>query len=432
MDEGEFFMLRVFSQQYEVTDEQGNVVEPVWSYNLYDLTISSEDIYDQAASDPVLYTTTPDMDGDGQPDLLTVAIPTAGDPPNQLSRQLVDTDGDGVADAEVVYMANFEFVRDPSTFEVLYLLPQRQAGLVPGSEPAPEDIEAHWRQIMFGERLDSLSGFNEWFTIDPATGAMTVIGEDGPDRDPVVYRITALESHPLTGMIYAAAVHTAGPDRESTLLRVDPNTGRVESLGPLGLGMGLGELGGLAFAPPPEFTPDPENPAADLDFTRPEFWTLYGVTNTGISGGLLVTIDTSSGLATPVGPTGFRELAGLDYDPATDRLYSVLSPTEPQGQPYALVALERATGAYDQNGVLGSQPVLATMTVLDPNAPVPVVQFAPVELTGLTVRPWQFGNDTAGSTDLGPVLEFSQDGLTLPIDDHDWYRFTVQQGGRVE
>ena len=102
---------------------------------------------------------------------------------------------------------------------------------------------------------------------------------------------------PDTATLYATL--TAGPDQ---LVILDPTTAQATNVGPIDAGgHGFNSVQGLAF-----------HPALNV---------LYGVDRTTDQ---LLTIDTSTGAGTPVGPLGGPgDLRSLACDPATGVLYSV-------------------------------------------------------------------------------------------------------------
>jgi hypothetical protein len=110
----------------------------------------------------------------------------------------------------------------------------------------------------------------ELFTINPSSGAGTLVGSLGQ------YRVQALDFSP-SGVLYGYAVGLPG----AGLVRIDPATAAVTDVNPAVPGTANGQ--GLAFAPD---------------------GTLYGGNTT------LVRIDPATGIETPIGQTGF-DIRGL-------------------------------------------------------------------------------------------------------------------------
>ncbi len=163
---------------------------------------------------------------------------------------------------------------------------------------------------------------------DPTTGARFAItnselhrldlqsGEDAFIGSMNVYDMNAL-AFDGQGALFGAS---AG----GIFYRVDPATGRTTALNPSGLAEGVG--GDLAFAPD---------------------GTLYA-TLTARTSDRLVTVDSTTGLATNVGLTGVKDVYGLAF--RGERLYGVTRDGE-------VVRLDRTTGAATSVGSIGLSEV---------------------------------------------------------------------------
>ncbi len=121
-------------------------------------------------------------------------------------------------------------------------------------------------------------------TIDPASGATTLIGPMGFSI------VSALAYDPINEVLYGFVNAT------NQLIRIDPNTGVGSLIGQSNIGI----VHGMAY-----------------DSLRQ---TLYAVTSFGNNS--LYTMSTTTGLATLVGPHGKGGLQGIVHDPATDTMYA--------------------------------------------------------------------------------------------------------------
>lgn len=166
-------------------------------------------------------------------------------------------------------------------------------------------------------------------TIDPVTGAGTVVGNMGAGVVP------ALAVDPITGTMYAGT--GAG---FPALFTVDPATGAATFVGDTGLGFAA--FGGLDFS---------------------SDGTLFAAVNIAGNGGTgsdhLATIDTATGAATVIGPFGactdvtvpsfgggscsIEGIEGIAFD-AAGRLWGSLSARGAAGMP-GLYSIDPATGA---------------------------------------------------------------------------------------
>lgn len=162
---------------------------------------------------------------------------------------------------------------------------------------------------LYGVRQTSFSS-DQLITIDPATGADTLVGVTG------IFDVQTLAFDPNTNTLYTT---TTGPTAQ--LFRIDPATG-------IGTVVGLSgffSVGGLAFDPNTN--------------------TLYGTT-IGLTAEL-ITIDPVTGAGTAVGPLGFDNVAGLAFDPNTNTLYGTDFFTQ-------LLTIDPATGAGTAVGSTGN------------------------------------------------------------------------------
>jgi hypothetical protein len=115
------------------------------------------------------------------------------------------------------------------------------------------------------------------------------------------------------------------------LCRIDPATGVLTPIGPLGSGYAFGDL------------------AYD-----PTTGTMYMTDGWGQgigSSSSLYTIDLTTGLATIVGSMGVSNVFGLVYDPQTDKLYG----SSATFAPLAVYEIDRATGAASYLGDSGQE-----------------------------------------------------------------------------
>ena len=120
------------------------------------------------------------------------------------------------------------------------------------------------------------------YTIDPATGTPTLVGETGES-------ITGLDFHPDTGVLYGTT--TGNSTNPSSLITIDPATGAVTVIGPHGVDQAIIDL---------SFAPD---------------GTLYGWAEPGDDS--VVTINVTTGAATLVANSG-ADTAGCAFDMAPD------------------------------------------------------------------------------------------------------------------
>jgi hypothetical protein len=128
------------------------------------------------------------------------------------------------------------------------------------------------------------------YTIDPATGAATQVGEIGFNH------VVSIDFHPITGVLYG--ISNSGPDR--SLITIDPATG-------------AGTL--VAHISPPINSTAFNSPDMSFDTAG----TLYTWSEPGID--RLTTVDLTTGAATHIGPSPLGTFSlGLDID-STDTIY---------------------------------------------------------------------------------------------------------------
>jgi len=243
-------------------------------------------------------------------------------------------------------------VRIAVAFAGCAVLAGAQQTLVVDGNPLGFEVE--------GLALDPQSGTlygstrtNELITIDPVTGAGSVIGSlgstsvEGLAFDPqsgmlygsdvlngVLMTIDPLTaagsvvgpflSDPPTGLAYDPSTRTLfGADATNDiLLTIDVTTGVVTGIG--AFGPGLGSVAGLAF-----------------DTTAGK---LYGVESD--SNGRLFEIDPATGAGTPFGGFFFLELYGLAFDPIADRLIASTFDPNVATEPTAAISIDPVSAAF--------------------------------------------------------------------------------------
>lgn len=300
------------------------------------------------------------------------------------------------------------------------------------------------------------AGTPSLYTIDPATGAATLVGPlVDPLGMPPPNPVAGIEFD-LAGFLYGATARGQVPTEAEAsfdLIRIDPTTGLFTVVGELGTVKGLG---GLSFhqtcrpkcRPPSRLfgSDDGGNlheidqvsgeaapiggmgvPAASLA-VDPTTGLLYAGTGSGLDE--LYRVDPATGVATPVGSTGLGcwSVVGLDFD-ADGTLYAAVNtigPGDPGGD--SLAVLDETTGAgtivgsfgagiadigglvvsdsgtlYGSSGVGGAAPSLYVIDpatgAASPVGPILDVLGAPPE-----------GGVTGLELDLGGVLYGSLDG----------------------
>ena len=157
-------------------------------------------------------------------------------------------------------------------------------------------------------------------TIDPATGASTLVGDMGNIAVP------SLAVDPTTGIMYAG--RGAG---FAFIYTVDPATAALTFVGDTGLGLGTTAVGGLDFR-------------AD--------GTLFAAVNIVGAGGTgsdhLATIDKTTGAATVIGPFGVEGMEGIAFD-SSGTLWGSRRVFAQQGTP-GLYRINPATGTATSVG----------------------------------------------------------------------------------
>ena len=148
---------------------------------------------------------------------------------------------------------------------------------------------------------NDLGSTGELGVIDPATGAFASIGTHGTCRESggsthAVDDVDSLEFDALTGILWGIDRSTVG----GVLLQIDPLTGAVvpDVFGPNVSCVSISSTNG-----------DIDDLAID-----PKTGTMYGI-DSGSAPDDLVTIDTTTGVATLVGSMGVNDMEGMGYSP---------------------------------------------------------------------------------------------------------------------
>lgn len=139
--------------------------------------------------------------------------------------------------------------------------------------------------LLFGATSAAQSTLpSNFYSIDPATGAATLIG-------PIGFRsVSAMDFHPRTGVLYATGRRLSGSP--NVLITINPLTGAGTEIGPLGSGN-----------------------AQDMSFRNSDA-ELFAYEQ-----GSLITLNLMTGAATVIGPVnGFPEGNGIAFSPL-DTLY---------------------------------------------------------------------------------------------------------------
>jgi hypothetical protein len=175
---------------------------------------------------------------------------------------------------------------------------------------------------------------NSLVSIDPATGAATVIGDTGLDN---IYE-GDLDFDPTTGVLYGIQDAANAPSPPRLLFTIDPSTGDATAVGDVG---GRGDLSAMAF--------DSSGTLFVLNTSDDELLTVNKST---------AAIVSSVNLSLAIGA-----LAGMDFHPATGTLYVV---DGPPGGTNSLYTLNPATGALTFIGSTGLAQGLAGLAFLIP------------------------------------------------------------------
>jgi hypothetical protein len=178
-------------------------------------------------------------------------------------------------------------------------------------------LGAHATPVLIGSDVEA----DQLVTLDPMTGAKTVIGPLGDDI------VAGLAYDPTNDILYGSSTWTSGG---RNLLRVDYHTGATTIIGPLG----QGGMHGLEYVA--------------------STGTLYGVTNAYSN--KLWRIDVNTGVATEIGtysasPTAW--LSGLAYDSVNGIMYASDSLNRRLFTINLLTAAITLVGAF--NGPTGSK-----------------------------------------------------------------------------
>ncbi|WP_153559190.1 tandem-95 repeat protein, partial [Roseimaritima sediminicola] len=143
---------------------------------------------------------------------------------------------------------------------------------------------------------------------------------------------------------------------------------------------------------------------------------LFGLKGTGTDG--FYSIDTTTGAATLIGPTG-DVVFGLAYDPATDTIYTVRN----LGSTRHLAAIDRSTGALTTIGP-GSGDVVNVSGIAFDAANNQVIAF-----DNLDAEFWGFDVQTGAVTRLSDTSDFAAYGFT-PVGDE--FVMSTTQGNLVQ
>src|SRR3954470_18573198 len=206
----------------------------------------------------------------------------------------------------------------------------------------------------------SAGGPGELYIINQATGA--VVQDVGPLNDALStnYPITGLAFNPLTGLLYGSTGNAGAVD--GRLVSINPATALVTDIGPFNAGPV--NSGG--------------SPATMADLAFDSAGKLYGVGSIG--GPQLYSINTATGKATVVGPTGLTSTGGGGlaispggvfngtptstrfgtYNSVTGAYTNIAAPTRPVGGAYAALDYDGST-LYGID--LGPGPALTTHIV---------------------------------------------------------------------
>jgi sugar lactone lactonase YvrE len=223
------------------------------------------------------------------------------------------------------------------------LNPATGAGTFVGLSDTPVgDMDFSADGTLFGSTSD---GSSRLVIIDFFSGAQTVIGQHTSGV------LSALEFAPDSTLIGCLTSIFGG---FSELVRIDPRTAALELIGFINF-----EVGGLAFG---------------------SDGTLYGATAGVFTGGNLIKIDILDGgvETTLIGPTGFSDIASLEFSPE-GVLFGGLG--EFDVNPGGLITIDPASGAGAFVGVSGF-PSLSGLAFF------PGIDFPdPVEISGFTAVP---------------------------------------------
>jgi len=217
-------------------------------------------------------------------------------------------------------------------------------------------------------------GPSNFYSIDPGTGAGTLIGAIGFDG------VGAMAFHPVSHKIYAAGKRSS--DKTPVLITIDPVTGAGTEVGPIGPGRGISDV---AFRPSDNtlyahrincpnliYTIDVGTGAGTvigdvmtdqclggdaLEFSSANTLYLAASYNGGSGPYTLYTVDQSSGATTPfvslTYPASFGGLAranAMKFDPATGVLVCTVTTSLGGDGPYFLATIDIATGVVTEIG----------------------------------------------------------------------------------
>lgn len=181
--------------------------------------------------------------------------------------------------------------------------------------------------------------YSQFLSINPATGVATAIGA------PVDAEIRGLAFDPSSGSLFATN------DSDNELVSVDTSSGALTVIGNTGA---AGDVRGLSFAP--------DGTLYAVDFSDDE----------------LLTLDLGSGASTSVGALGFNVVLAIAFD-ANGNLYGADAATD------QLISIDTSTGAGTAIGPLSGLSSGGTVQGLtfSPLQPVPLPGALPLMITAL-------------------------------------------------
>jgi hypothetical protein len=238
--------------------------------------------------------------------------------------------------------------------------------------------------VLYGTAYNGPDGLATFYSVDPTTGAATAIGAIGFER------VSGMDFHPGTGVLYAVAERGDGSD-VPVLITIDPTTGAGTEVATLNgaaahsFGDAYSDISFRADGTLYTYL-DPNDGLGTIDVVTGTL-TELGTTNVGCcgngiafsSGGVLYhandtalnSLDQTTGAATQVALLGFPfgqvfpRVNAMDFDPDTGTLYAAVR------RDFAnyLATVDPVTGAV---GMIGASQngldALAVLTVPEPGA----------------------------------------------------------------
>jgi hypothetical protein len=238
--------------------------------------------------------------------------------------------------------------------------------------------------VLYGTAYSGSDGLSTFYSVNPTTGAATAIGAIGFER------VSGMDFHPGTGVLYAVAERSDGSD-VPVLITIDVNTGAGTEVATLngGAGHSFGDAytdisfrsDGTLYA-----YLDPTDGLGTIDLVTGAL-TELGATGAGCCGNgiafsgagvlhhandvALNALDTTTGAAAQLAALTFPALQvfprvnALDFDPATGTLYASVR------RDFAnyLATVDPVTGVVTQLGTsVNGLDALAVFTVPEPGA----------------------------------------------------------------